>query len=143
MVLHMPSPFKHPCTGVYWYRQRVPSAIKSLAKGQKASILIADVTVTRTIGAELVVSLGTKDPKIARLLVPTVQAQFDEVWASFANSHELPIRQFISDGGRLDRLIHEDPVCVNMTATEGKRPPAILYPVASVPLLTTGFCSRP
>ena len=49
----MARPFKHPKTGVYWLRLRVPPDIKS-SKGKN----------------EVKRSLGTKDPDIAKARFP-------------------------------------------------------------------------
>lgn len=83
MVLAMPSPFKHPKTGVYWFRQRVPADIRAVAKGKTAYIHIGARTAPYTIGAELKVSLGTKDPAEAKDRASNVEGQFRSLWDTF------------------------------------------------------------
>ncbi|WP_072345653.1 hypothetical protein [Devosia enhydra] len=61
MVLSMPHPHRHPKTGVWWYRERVSADIKRPAKGQTVTVVIAGRIAQHKIGAELKVSLGTKE----------------------------------------------------------------------------------
>lgn len=58
MVLSMPSPYKHPATGVYWYRQRVPARVASAARGRLVTVTIDG----HPPGADIKVSLSTKNP---------------------------------------------------------------------------------
>jgi integrase len=114
LVLPMPSPYKHPKTGVYWYRQRVPASLGSLARGKSASVEIAGGVATITIGAELKVSLGTKDPKVAKERAQEAQAQFDLVWATFENAPvRLTLKQCVALSGQMYRLfksiLEDDP----------------------------------
>lgn len=85
MVLFMPSPYKHPTTGVYWLRQRTPARVKAIAKGQIVRLTIAGLPMRRTVGDELVVSLHTKEPATAKQRAVEALAQFEAIWASFAN----------------------------------------------------------
>lgn len=62
-VLPMPSPFKHPKTGVYWLRLRVPADLQA-AVGKK----------------EIKRSLKTKDPAAAKARFPTVYSQLLNEW---------------------------------------------------------------
>jgi hypothetical protein len=58
----MPQPFKHPKTGVYWYRKTVPERLRS------------------TVGKrEIKFSLGTKDPREAKLRYPEAAARADQI----------------------------------------------------------------
>lgn len=113
MVLFMPRPFQHPATGVYWYRQRVPSKLISVAKGQTASITVHEGVFRRTIGDELVVSLATKDPSTAKLRAVQVQMQFDALWASFANPpSRLTLKEIVVLAGeafRAFQALEDDP----------------------------------
>lgn len=85
MVLLMPSPFKHPSTGVYWLRQRTPVDVKSLAKGQIVHLTLGGIAVRRTVGEELIVSLFTKDPSEAKQRAIDALAQFSAIWTAFRN----------------------------------------------------------
>jgi len=83
MVLSMPSPYKHPTTGVYWYRQRVPARLKASAKGRAVTVTIGGHASSPMIGEDLKVSLRTKMPAEAKRLANEAQAEFDRVWLSF------------------------------------------------------------
>lgn len=76
MVLSMPSPYKHPATGVYWYRQRVPARLKASAKGKNVTLTV-DGHVS-FLGEEIKVSLCTKSPAEAKRLAQEAQAEFDQ-----------------------------------------------------------------
>lgn len=80
MVLSMPRPYRHPKTDVWWYRERVPADIRSLAKGQAVTLIIAGRVAQHKIGAELRVSLGTKDAQEAKERHAEVAPQFDAIW---------------------------------------------------------------
>lgn len=62
-VLPMPSPYKHPKTGVYWLRLRVPADLQA-AVGKK----------------EIKRSLKTKDPAAAKARFPAVYGQLQDEW---------------------------------------------------------------
>lgn len=109
----MPSPYKHPATGVYWFRQRTPVAVKTAAKGQIAHLTIAGLPIRRTIGAELAVSLSTKDPAEAKRRAAEALVQFDAVWASFANPPaKLTFKEIVALAGEAFRAfqsLQDDP----------------------------------
>lgn len=65
MTLRMPTPWKHPKTGVYWLRRRVPEHLQAL--------------VGR---AEIRNSLGTKDPSEAKRRFAVAIADLDSKWAN-------------------------------------------------------------
>jgi len=65
MVLNMPTPWKHPKTGVYWLRRRVPDHLQTL--------------VGRT---EIRNSLGTKDPSEAKRKFAVALSDLDAKWAN-------------------------------------------------------------
>jgi integrase len=68
MPLAMARPYPHPKTGVYWVRKVVPANLRA-AVGKR----------------ELVRSLGTKDPREARLKAPTVLSHFDAILTAARN----------------------------------------------------------
>jgi hypothetical protein len=70
MVKAMPEPKKDPKTGVYYYRQRAPKDVVGAAKGQPATVTINGMVRQLHIGDALKVSLGTKDPRLARAVRP-------------------------------------------------------------------------
>jgi hypothetical protein len=75
MPLAMARPYPHPKTGVYWLRKAVPEALRA-AVGKR----------------ELVQSLGTKDPREARLKAPEVLSRFDAILAA-ARTGGAPLTQ--------------------------------------------------
>ncbi len=80
MVLSMPRPYRHSKTDVWWYRERVPVDLRSAAKGQTVTLMIAGRVAQHKIGAELRVSLGTKDAQEAKERHAEVAPQFDAIW---------------------------------------------------------------
>jgi len=65
MVLSMARPWKHPKTGIYWLRRRVPDRLREV------------------VGKlEIKKSLGTKDPAEAKRLHAAALLELDEAWAS-------------------------------------------------------------
>lgn len=141
MVLFMPSPFKHPSTGVYWLRQRTPANVKVAAKGQIVHLTIAGLPVRRTVGDELVVSLSTKEPAVAKQRAIEALAQFDAVWATFAiPPAKLTFKEVVALAGaafRAFQATEDDPASpevwrniieVNLAALKGE---LLLAPAAS------------
>ncbi len=105
MVLFMPRPYKHPKTGVYWYRQRVPASLGSLPKGKTVTVTIEGKTTTPKIGSDIKVSLRTKEAKAAKQRAQDAQAQFDLIWASFDNAPvHLTLKQCVALSGEIYRL---------------------------------------
>ncbi|MCJ8507949.1 hypothetical protein MUU53_08470 [Rhizobium lemnae] len=108
MVLSMPSPYKHPATGVYWYRQRVPTRLKSAAKGKVVTVLIDGHSSSPTIGDDLKVSLRTKVPLEAKRLAGEAQAEFDRVWLSFEQGPvSLTLKQIVALSGQMYHTIRQ------------------------------------
>ncbi|MDP9732120.1 UNVERIFIED_ORG: integrase [Rhizobium sp. SORGH_AS260] len=108
MVLSMPSPYKHPSTGVYWYRQRVPARLKSIAKGKSVTVTIDGYASCPTIGDDIKVSLRTKTPADAKRLAPEAQAEFDRIWLSFENGPvTLTLRQIVGLAGEMYHTIRK------------------------------------
>ena len=73
MVLSMSRPWKHPKTGVYYYRKVVPEAMRQL---------VGLVEVRRT--------LGTKDPRQAALRFTEVAATMAAEWEALRRGPSLP-----------------------------------------------------
>lgn len=65
MVLAMSRPHKHPRTGTYWFRARVPTDLVAIVGRRE---------VTRT--------LGTKNPSEAKARWAEVRAEFDTYWSN-------------------------------------------------------------
>ena len=86
-ALQMARPYKHPRTGVYYFRQRVPTDLRPL---------VGDKIVSR--------SLGTKEPETAKLRnVDEVRKQA-VIWAGHRKKPEpLPVQQIVALSGILYR----------------------------------------
>lgn len=83
MVLAMARPFKHPKTGVYWFRRVVPKDLRE-AVGKR----------------EFLRSLRTKDPSEARTLHANVAAEVDKHWKALRSPAEtLTQKQVIALAG--------------------------------------------
>lgn len=78
MVLPMPSPYKHSNTGIYWLKQRVPSRLKSVAKGQSVTITVDQVASVVKLGDYVKVSLRTKTATV-RAHLERDEPFFDEL----------------------------------------------------------------
>lgn len=114
MVLSMPSPYKHPATGVYWYRQRVPARLKGTAKGKSVTVTIDGYASFPTIGEEIKVSLRTKAPTEAKRLAQEAQAEFDRIWLSYETGPvSLTLKQIVALSGEvyhtIKRALEDDP----------------------------------
>lgn len=106
MVLAMPSPYKHPSTGVYWYRQRVPARLQSAAKGKLVTVTIDGYPSTPTLGADIKVSLRTKSPAEAKRLSLEAQGEFDRVWMGFETGPvRLTLKQITALAGEMYHII--------------------------------------
>ncbi len=108
MVLSMPSPYKHPETGVYWYRQRVPARLVTSAKGKTVTVTIDGRPSRPKIGADIKVTLATKMPAIAKQRAHEAQSEFDRVWLSFESGPvSLSQRQCVALSGQMYHVIRE------------------------------------
>nr|WP_314256741.1 DUF6538 domain-containing protein [uncultured Devosia sp.] len=93
MVLHMSRPFKHPTTGVYYFRKGVPDRLRHLV-GKR----------------EVKISLGTKDPAEAKRLNAIVTGEVEAEWARLVERAERPKdkltrEQIVSLSGELYRAL--------------------------------------
>ncbi|WP_415192983.1 DUF6538 domain-containing protein [Rhodopseudomonas sp.] len=64
MVLVMARPFRHPKTGIFWFRKRVPDSLRALV-GKR----------------EHKVTLGTRDPAEAKIAHARIAAEVEERWS--------------------------------------------------------------
>jgi len=70
MVLPLSRPWRHPKSGVYWYRRRVPKDLQPLLQR-----------------IELKESLGTKDPVLARIRFLHKACEVEGLWSNLRNGH--------------------------------------------------------
>ena len=82
MSLSMPSPVKHPKTGTYYLRQRVPVDLKEKAKGKIVALPVDDTRKTVTIGESVKISLSTKDPAEAKSRYRDADMALSKFWDS-------------------------------------------------------------
>lgn len=81
MLTRMPGPWKHPETGTYYLRERVPADLRSKAAGRSTCVSIGGSQVLVRIGKEHVkVSLRTKDPKPAKEAYKVASATLGGFW---------------------------------------------------------------
>lgn len=91
MVLQMPRPFKHPKTGVYYFRVRVPADLVPVI-GKK----------------EIKTSLGTKDPATAKELFFEKERKVAREWRTLRSQPEpLSQKQIVALSGKVYRKIVE------------------------------------
>ncbi len=67
MVLQMSRPWKHPATGIYWFRRRVPASLKAVVGKTEEKF-----------------SLGTRDPNEAKRLHAEAALEVEQRWANLA-----------------------------------------------------------
>jgi integrase len=70
MVLAMSRPFKHPRTGIYWFRKRVPADLVGVV-GRR----------------EVTASLGTRDPAEAKQRLAVVLNEHEVRWTNMRTGH--------------------------------------------------------
>src|SRR5690606_1144649 len=87
MVLKMTQPFKHPITGIYQFRKRVPKDLIPL------------------IGkSEEKVSLGTREPREAKVLHASITAAVEARWAQYRQGRiSLSFKQAVAMAGEIYR----------------------------------------
>ena len=92
MVLTMARPFKHPKTGVYWFRKAVPKDLQGVVGKRE---------LTRT--------LKTKDPAEARTAHAKVAAEVDKHWQALRSPAEtLTNKQVVALAGVFYRELTAD-----------------------------------
>ncbi|MBP1807695.1 DUF6538 domain-containing protein [Rubellimicrobium aerolatum] len=80
MGLRMATPWKHPTTGAYYLRERVPTDLIATVKGRKVVLTVDGQAKSVTLGETVKVSLGTKEPKRAVVLYRETSAVVQELW---------------------------------------------------------------
>src|SRR5690554_2852477 len=102
MVLPMPSPYKHPATGVYWIKQRVPARLLARAKGHLVTVTVDEVPSEVKLGEYIKVSLRTKNAAEAKKRAVEAEAEFSRIWLSFENGPvSLTLRQITALAGEM------------------------------------------
>ncbi|WP_313902314.1 DUF6538 domain-containing protein [Methylobacterium sp. E-005] len=70
MALPLSRPWRHPKSGVYWYRRRVPKDLKPLLRR-----------------SEVKASLRTKDPRLARVRILRKACEVEDSWSNLRSGH--------------------------------------------------------
>lgn len=114
MVLRMPSPYKHPSTGIYWFKQRVPARLIGAAKGQVVTVTVDEFSCVVKIGEYIKVSLRTKEPAEARRRGREAEEEFSRIWLSFENGTvSLTLKQITALAGEMyhtiRKVLEDDP----------------------------------
>ena len=68
MVISMSQPWKHPETGVWYFRGRIPAKLKDQLAGQKLTIRVAGSDRLVVVRDIIKVTLGTKETGEAKLV---------------------------------------------------------------------------
>lgn len=106
MVLSMPSPYKHPSTGVYWLKQRVPARLLAVAKGKSVTVTVDGMPCTVKLGDYIKVSLRTKTIAEAKQRANEAEAEFNRIWLSFENGPvKLTLKQITALAGEMYHAI--------------------------------------
>lgn len=95
MVLRMSRPQRHPVTGIFWFRKRVPDALRTLVGKLEEKV-----------------SLRTRDPAEAKIAHAKIAAQVEERWHRLAEGPQsLTHRQAEAIAGEIYRAMvaeHQD-----------------------------------
>lgn len=95
MVLKMTQPFKHPVTGIYQFRKRVPKDLIPLVGKREEKV-----------------SLGTRDPREAKVLHAGISAEVEARWSQLSKGRvSLTHKQALAMAGEIYReyvAAHED-----------------------------------
>lgn len=82
MIIGMSRPWRHPQSGVFYYRARLPAELLATHRGTSINVDVAGELTTVRLGNIIKVSLRTKENGEARLRHTSVQSQLEQRWAS-------------------------------------------------------------
>ena len=104
MIIVMANPWKHPQTGTFYYRGRVPADLSKQLKGQTVNVTVAgDISAIR-FGEACKVSLRTKSSSEARARFADVQSQLQSYWdAARQGAVQLSFKQVCALAGEVYR----------------------------------------
>ncbi|WP_299912002.1 tyrosine-type recombinase/integrase [uncultured Paracoccus sp.] len=80
MGLRMPTPWKHPDSGTYYLRERIPAGVVATAKGRTVSVSVDGLNFTVKLGGWVKLSLRTKDATTAKERYREAVAALEEHW---------------------------------------------------------------
>jgi integrase len=110
VIIAMARPWRHPDTGVYYYRARVPAAVLATHRGISISIEVAGELTKVGLGDIVKLSLRTKNIGEARLRHVSVQKQLEQRWASAKGK---PVRLTKSEISGLTGIWYRDLVLMH------------------------------
>lgn len=88
MVLRMARPWKHPTTGIYYLRERIPRDVLAKARGTKITLPSEAGASKVTLGAKsehVKASLRSREPREAKERHAAALSHLAAVWASIRN----------------------------------------------------------
>lgn len=83
MGLRMATPWQRDKAAPYYLRQRVPSDLAQRLKGVVVSLEVAGELVAVKLGADIKVSLRTKDAKLAKERYTVLSAALQQLWGRY------------------------------------------------------------
>lgn len=82
MVLRMSLPWRHPKSGIWYFRERVPASLRASLRGITITLTVAGEPRGVRVGEAIKVSLATKDRQTARDRHRDVASQVSKLYAS-------------------------------------------------------------
>jgi integrase len=107
MVLQMARPWKHPDSGIYYVRQRIPTNVQAIARSRQISLPKeaggGNIRVGST-GHHVKTSLRTRDPREAKQRNASALAHLETVWRGLLDGpQQLTHRQLTAYAGEVYR----------------------------------------
>lgn len=89
MAFAMTRPYKHPLTGIYWFRKRVPTDLVSVVgkKEEKRSLQTRDAAEAKSRAAEAVLELDTRWANLRKGARDLSEREAHELAARFYHEH--------------------------------------------------------
>ncbi|WP_083742208.1 DUF6538 domain-containing protein [Bradyrhizobium mercantei] len=104
MAFIMAHPTKHPLTGMFYYRGRVPADLVKQLKGRSISVDVGETPSLVRLGSHCKVSLQTKDVQTAKTRNAQVETQLGTLWeAERRGATHLTFEQVCALAGEMRR----------------------------------------
>lgn len=103
MVISMSQPWRHPTTGAWYFRARIPADLKDRLADQKITLRVGSHDRTVIVRDILKISLSTKDNGEAKVRHAAVQAQVQERWSLARKTVSLSHEEIRAYAGRTYR----------------------------------------
>jgi integrase len=105
MVISMSQPWRHPTTGAWYFRARVPADLKETLAGHRLSLRVGGVDRAVVVRDIVKVSLSTKETGEAKVRHAAVQAQVQERWSLARKTVPLSHEEIRAYAGRAHRQL--------------------------------------